>query len=330
MARTLDPAEQRRLLERLADGQWHGGDELAEDFGIGRAALSKRVEQLREAGLAIESLAGRGYRLQQRLDLLDQAVMREAAGAALDGVKLSLLDWTDSTNAQLLAADSQQDPQLLLAEGQTAGRGRRGRSWIAPYAANLNLSLAWKFADWPPQLPALSLAIGVALWRHLRQLGLQPHQLKWPNDLWLGGAKLAGILIEHRGEVGGPCRVVVGVGLNVYRPPAEHPQPDQAWTSLDQHLPDFGGRSRLAGGLAAALIVAVREFAASGLQSFTADFARADLLANQAITVSDAKGERQGIARGIDGQGALRMEAGGQIRSLYSGEISVRPQALQP
>src|SRR3546814_7105530 len=98
---------------------------------------------------------------------------------------------------------------------QTAGRGRRGRSWISPFGANLYLSIAWSWPAWPPELSALSLAIGVACAKVIENHGIADVRLKWPNDLLVDDRKLGGILIEHRGEAGGACRVVVGIGLNL-------------------------------------------------------------------------------------------------------------------
>ena len=121
----------------------------------------------------------------------------------------------DSTNQRLIEAASAGDPQALFAEAQSAGRGRRGRDWRSPFGANLYLSLAWSFAGWPPKLGTLPLAIGITAARALAACGLPGVQLKWPNDLRIGDAKLGGILIESRSEIGGSCRVIIGLGLNV-------------------------------------------------------------------------------------------------------------------
>src|SRR3546814_8669630 len=209
MAAVLSEAELLALVDVLADGQWHSGEALAADAGITRAALSKRVERLRDWQLDVESRQGLGYRLTVPLERLDAHALQ----AQIPSMRIKIAPVIDSTNTQLLVADGADDPQALLAEMQTAGRGRRGRSWISPFGANLYLSIAWSWPAWPPELSALSLAIGVACAKVIENHGVADVRLKWPNDLLVDDRKLGGILIEHRGEAGGACRVVVGIEL---------------------------------------------------------------------------------------------------------------------
>src|SRR3546814_20529580 len=114
---------------------------------------------------------------------------------------------------------------------QTAGRGRRGRSWISPFGANLYLSIAWSWPAWPPELSALSLAIGVACAKVIENHGVADVRLKWPNDLLVDDRKLGSILIEHRGEAGGACRVVVGIGLHLQMVANQASEVTQAWVN---------------------------------------------------------------------------------------------------
>ena len=387
MARPLSEDELLRLIDALAPGEWQSGEALAAEAGVTRAALAKRVTHLRDWGLQVEAEAGRGYRLAQPLQRLDAARIRAALPAiARDRLRsVEVLARTDSTNQRLLEADAAQDPQALFAELQTAGRGRRGREWRSPFGANLYLSLGWSFPAWPPQLSALSLAVGVACARALRKTGLHQVMLKWPNDLRVGDDKLGGILIEQRGEAGGACRVVIGIGINVSMSAEQAGALGQPWTSLQAALASnsltvqraipgataaqsptpgpairgraFGiegddiesspsiphpfapsesrsdsyrgasampDRNALAASLLAELVTALAEFESAGFASFLADWSTLDATANQPVRIEGGGEPLQGIARGVDAQGALIVEAQGRRHHVHAGEVSLR------
>jgi len=320
MAQPLSDQEQLALLDGLADGAWHSGEVLAAGFGIGRAALAKRVDRLADWQLAVESRQGLGYRLAQPLERLDEAQLR----AKLPGLRVAVLPVTDSTNTQLLDAPAEQDPQALLAEFQHAGRGRRGRDWISPFGANLYLSLAWSFAAWPSQLTALPLAVGVACARALQRLGLQGLRLKWPNDLMIDGRKLGGILLEHRGEGGGGCRVVIGIGLNVRMQPSQAQGVNQAWINLDEALGAAASRNDLAVALLEELQIMLRGYAQLGFTALKAEWQALDLVHERPVRVLMGERVLEGIALGVDEHGALVVDAAGQRHHLNGGEVSLR------
>ncbi|MDB5972869.1 MAG: biotin--[acetyl-CoA-carboxylase] ligase [Hydrocarboniphaga sp.] len=309
------------LLATLADGVWHSGEALAVIAGITRAGLAKRVDKLRELGLDVEARQGLGYRLAQPLERLDAASLQDAAPS---GLRVAVVDSTDSTNRQLLDAPAAEDPQALFAEYQTAGRGRRGRVWRSPYGANVYLSLAWSFAAWPPQLTALPLSVGVACARALRDAGLARAQIKWPNDLWVDRRKLGGILIEHRGEAGGACRVVVGIGINVAMSGAQADGIDQAWISLDEALAAKASRNALAAALLQRLHAVLSRFEHEGFAPFAAEWNALDLTRDQPVRISGTA-PIDGIARGVDEIGALIIDgADGERRAVHSGDVSLR------
>lgn len=325
MAQPLIEEERLRLLDALADSAWHSGEALAEASGISRAALAKRIERLRDWELDIEARQGLGYRLTQPLQRLDAEALRRALPQSL---RLSVLAETDSTNSQLLAADPARDPQALLAEFQTAGRGRRGRQWRSPFGANLYLSLAWSFPAWPPALTTLPLLVGVVCAERIAACGLARVGVKWPNDLYVDGRKLGGILIEHRGEAGGPCRVVIGIGLNIAMSARQAEGIDQPWIALDAALADTGrpavSRQSLAAQLLDGLVAALARFEREGFEPFVEAWNRHDLSRDQPVEVLQGEQRQPGIARGIDAQGALIVEIGGVRQHLHSGEISLR------
>jgi BirA family transcriptional regulator, biotin operon repressor / biotin---[acetyl-CoA-carboxylase] ligase len=210
-----------RLLHALADGRTHSGEELARAFGVTRAAIWKQIAKLADFGLAVEAAPGAGYRLAQRLDLLDaqavRAVLEPAVAAQLR--KLEVFTELDSTNRRLLSvppAVGQLD--VCIAEFQTQGRGRRGRRWDAPLGSGICLSVGWQFAGMPAEPAALTLAVGVVVRRVLERVAGLTISLKWPNDLVVDERKLGGILLELKAEAHGGAHVVVGVGLNVALP----------------------------------------------------------------------------------------------------------------
>lgn len=325
MAGALSLTELLPLVDALADSQWHSGEALAETAGISRAALAKRIEKLRDWGLEFEARQGLGYRLVQPLERLSQGELQACVPASLT---VRVATEIDSTNRALLDADAAQDPQALFAEYQSAGRGRRGREWRSPFAANLYLSLAWSFNAWPPQLTTLPLAIGVACARALRAVGADGVRLKWPNDLYLDGRKLGGILIEHRGEAGGLCRVVIGIGLNVAMSKQQGEGIDQSWISLDQSLTAAGrpaaSRNALATVLLGELHALLSGFEHERAASWRTEWDALDLTRDRVVNVLGTA-PFSGTARGIDEVGALRVQLPeGEIRAVHSGDVSLR------
>ncbi|MEH6420762.1 bifunctional biotin--[acetyl-CoA-carboxylase] ligase/biotin operon repressor BirA [Pseudomonas sp. CGJS7] len=324
--------DDRALLQRLIAGP-ATGDALASAAGQTRAAVWKRIEALREAGVAIEAKPGRGYALSQPLDLLDA----DAIAAALDAdtrTRLAELDvaWSiDSTNSELLRRPTPAHGAVaLLAERQTGGRGRRGRAWASPLAAHLYLSLARSFGGGLARLGGLSLVAGIAAAQTLRGLGFAEVGLKWPNDLVVfdgaGLRKLGGLLVEGGGEYAGPARAVIGLGLNVRMPAAAAAQIDQPWCDLATLAGARGvSRNAVAAALLDQLLPALDEFDGSGLAPFIERYAAFDVLAGQAVTVHGADAEHTGVAVGLGEDGALRVRLdSGQQRSFHAGEVSVR------
>ncbi len=327
MTRALDEAELLGLLDTLADGAWHSGEALAASAGISRAALAKRIDRLAGWDVGIEARSGTGYRLAAPIERLQAPALHAALAAdtreILEAVDVILR--IDSTNRALLDADPARDPRVLLAETQSAGRGRRGRAWRSPFGTNLYLSLSWRFPAWPPQLGTLPLAVGVTCARALRDLGLHGIGLKWPNDLRIGDDKLGGILIEQRGEAGGDCRVVIGLGLNVAMTAAQATTVDQPWTSLQAAMGAAApSRHALAVAVIDALIAALVDFEARGFAGFAADWKTLDLAAGQVVRIEAAGQTLEGIACGIDAGGALVVEVDGQQRLVHAGEVSLR------
>lgn len=317
----------RLLIEQLADGEWHSGEVLAEMLGVSRAAVWKRLQALEGLGLELEATRGKGYRLARKLELLSEQNIGAGLRQSLKYVvPVEVFSQIDSTNVYLMSGDVA--PAAVFAEYQSAGRGRRGRAWCSPFGANLYFSFAWRFETMPPQLPALSLAVGVSLAETLSAKGAGGLGLKWPNDLLWQGRKLGGILIEHRGEAAGPCRVVVGVGLNLAMTSTQGAAIDQGWVSLEEILRSGGhalpSRNQLATQLIARLHQCLEQFAHSGFDSFHPRWEALDVSRNQVVRIQQEKETIEGVAQGVDRSGALLVQVRGERCRFFSGEISLR------
>jgi BirA family biotin operon repressor/biotin-[acetyl-CoA-carboxylase] ligase len=300
------------------------------------------VEDLRALGAEIQSIAERGYLL--RMGFKD----RPGGGGALDASRilaalpadarervheLDVVWSTTSTNSTLLERAQLPTPGLAvvqLAEHQSAGRGRRGRSWVAPLGGALCLSIGWTYEPLPPDIAALSLAVGVGVRRVLEAREPLGIGLKWPNDLVAHDAKLGGILIERRALPDGPGYVVVGLGLNIALPAALRAELAARGISAI-HLESLGAaltdRNQLAAALIAGLIATLHRFGEQGFAAFAADWAAADHLQGREVRVESAGAPQHGIARGVDASGALLLETARGTLRILSAEVSVRPAA---
>ena len=213
--------------------------------------------------------------------------------------------------------------QVCVAEIQSAGRGRRGRTWLAPFGSGLCLSLAWSFEESPPTLSALSLAVGVAVTRALRRFGGDSVQLKWPNDLVWNARKLGGILIEMRGESSGPTRVVIGLGLNLRLPPTTRLDLAKQQATLVTDLHEIlgektPGRNALLSAVIDELLITLQIFERQGFEPFAEEWRNYDGLRDANVRVLRANEVINGIARGSAPDGALLVEVDGQVQRFVS------------
>lgn len=323
---------EKALLRRLAGGPV-SGDVLAREAGLTRAAMWKRIEALRAAGIGIAARPGRGYALEAPVDLLEAGVIADLLPA---GVRAAIhgpgVAWTiDSTSSELLRRRTPPTGvEVLLAERQTGGRGRLGRAWASPLAANLYLSLARTFDGGLARLGGLGLVAGVAATEALHALGYDRVRLKWPNDLVVvapvtgGLRKLGGLLVEGGGEHAGPVRAVVGLGLNVRMPATVAAAIDQPWCDLAALGPAAPSRNVLAAALVAGLVPALAQFDREGLAPFLSRYAALDALAGRPVEVRAGSTVQAGIALGLAPDGALRVEVDGVERHVHAGEASLR------
>ena len=326
MKLSKNPLQQLRpVLNLLADGEVHSGESLGAALGVSRAAVWKQLQKLEPYGLALETVKGRGYRLRGGLSLLSREKILSALAEPELLRELLVCDEVDSTNARILdlLEQGRGHSVAMLAEQQTAGRGRRGRTWVSPFAGGIHLSLGWQFSGGVQLLEGLSLAVGVALARALAKFEVPDVRLKWPNDVWCGGRKLAGVLLELSGDLTDRCAVVVGIGLNVNLRRETAADIDQPWTDLSRVTPAVD-RNQLVVALLDELLPLLKEYPEHGFAAYREDWQRLDQFAGRQVCLRSAQQEWRGLACGVDPSGALLLEVDGECRRFHGGELSLR------
>lgn len=319
----LPPLE---LLQLLGDGKNHSGQELANVLNVSRTAIWKQLAKLEGLGLELLSQSGKGYCLVGGLELLDDARIRASltplASAYLS--QLRLLTSIDSTNAFLMAQPPSSGITACLAEYQTAGRGRRGRQWVSPFASNIYLSLRLSIDSGLGAFEGISLAIGVAVVRALRDLGVSDLQLKWPNDVLWFGKKLGGILIEVVGDPSGACHLVVGLGLNVKTEKSMAQAIDQPWVALDSILAAPVSRNQVVSRLLNHILPLLGTYEAQGFTAYKVEWESLNAHAHQSVALLMGATQTTGIVRGVNSSGALLLETDKGLEVFHGGEVSLR------
>ncbi|NMX58168.1 bifunctional biotin--[acetyl-CoA-carboxylase] ligase/biotin operon repressor BirA [Pseudomonas edaphica] len=311
------------LLTLLKDGRFHSGEALGVALGVSRSAVWKQLQHLEsELNLPIHKIRGRGYQLASPLVFLSAEEIQERAPALAWPVYIS--DSIDSTNAEALrlVGTGCAAPFLVLAEQQTAGRGRRGRKWVSPFAQNLYYSLVLRIDGGLRQLEGLSLVVGLAVMQALRELGVQGAALKWPNDVLVGQKKIAGILLELVGDPADVCHVVLGIGINVNMQKAA--EVDQQWTSAQLETGSPVDRNHLVARLGLQLQSHLERHKAFGFAALQEEWERNHLWQGKAVSLIAGVNQIDGVVLGVDHQGALRLSVEG-VEKIYSGgELSLR------
>lgn len=312
-----------RLINILADGMFHSGEQLGEIMGISRTAINKHIRTIKSWGLDVFSLSGRGYCLTCPLQLLDEKKIRSYMPS--DSGNIEVLSIIDSTNQYLLERMNElQSGDACVAEYQYSGRGRRGRQWVSPFGGNIYFSMFWRLEQGPESVMGLSLVIGTAIAEVLKQMGVEDIRVKWPNDLYLHSKKLAGILVELTGKMGDAVQLVMGVGINILMPiTAQKESINQDWTTL-QEAGITIDRNKLTAELFSALKRDMMQFEKEGLTAFIDRWRQLDNYCDCPVKLIVGKKEIRGIARGIDSQGALLLEQNGTVKAYSGGEISLR------
>lgn len=312
------------LLRHLSDGEFHSGADLARQIQVSRGTIWNALRAARQFGVEVFAVRGRGYRLPVPPDWLDRGRILDALGPQESLFRLEILDTTPSTNSLLLerAQAGAAHGTVIAAELQTQGRGRLGRSWQGELGGGLAFSLLWRFREGVGFLGGLSLAAGCAVARAIDRLGAEEVGLKWPNDvLWRGG-KLAGILIESRGDLLGPTACVIGVGLNVRASAALRAQVAQPVADLAEALPRPTDRSRIFAAVLAALGETLETFGRHGFAPFRDEWQQRNVWQGRQTYLNLPSGETvAGVCEGVAEDGSLLLRAPAGLRRYPTGEM---------
>jgi len=320
-----------RLLRHLNDRCFVTGTELGLELGISRAAVHNHIDTLKASGLPVEGIMGRGYRLARGVKPMDGRFIEEQLeGECRRHVSRIIIEHcVDSTNdiVSKLARKELIHGVVCITEAQPAGRGRRGKHWVATPFRNLLMSLGWMYESWPPDLTGLSVAAGIALIEAMSGMGIAGLGMKWPNDIVFDGKKLGGILIDITGESSGQCTIVIGVGINVHIDDNDDPLIDQPWTDLTRVLGRAVDRNELAASCLSGLCRLLCEFPGTGFEPYCKRWTEVDVLTGKvvSITTHEKGGTIVGVVLGLDTTGALAVAVeGGGKQSFFSGDVSVK------
>ncbi|MDT3276039.1 bifunctional biotin--[acetyl-CoA-carboxylase] ligase/biotin operon repressor BirA [Shewanella sp. SP2S2-4] len=309
----------RQILALLSCGQFVSGEQLATELGISRAAVNKHIDALETYGVAIYSVKGRGYKLANPISLIDASRLVQS----IDN-RCFYFDEIASTNGFMLSHTTElKNGDVCVAEYQSAGRGRRGRTWVSPYGHHLYFSLFWTFPQGMAQAMGLSLVVACTLVEVLKSFGVENIGVKWPNDIYLDNKKLAGILIEMSGQADSQCQLIIGVGVNMAMSEEQGKGIDQPWSDLSD-LVDMPDKTALIIELQKQLKRDIQLFEREGLAAFKARWQAADLFYGREIRLLMGEKSVEGICRGVDEQGAVLLETADDVQAFIGGEISLR------
>lgn len=313
------------LIDLLAKPGIHSGTALGEKLGISRVAIKKRIDRMVADGVPVESVASKGYRLSEGVELLGvERIFDHIDPSVHSSMDLEVFATLDSTNAHL--ANKPQVPGRLgvaAAETQPLGQGRRGRQWISSPYRNLMLSLSHIYEAWPQNPSGLSLAFSVSVHSALISLGVHEVGLKWPNDIIAKGNKLGGLLVSASGEAGGELKVVMGVGLNLELDEDDRQHIDQPAIDLKE-LGCQVSRNQLI----AEIIINVQEmlkiYPQDGFAPFADYWNQNACFINEQVRLFDGTDEYMGELLGVDKDGQLQLNTANGILKFNTSELSLR------
>ena len=317
-----EPDHLLSLLRRHAPS-FVSGEDVCRELNVSRQAVWKQVQSLRRQGYGVEGRPRQGYRLLSVPDRLLPAEIHYGLGTVAVGRRIVYLERTGSTSntARELARQGAPEGTLVVAEEQTAGRGRRGRSWNCPFGRGLLFSLVLRPMVHPACAPQVTMVAAVAMARAIEKVtGLTPG-IKWPNDLLLEGKKVCGILTELDAEPEAVSHVVIGVGVNV-NVPAGDLEPDRA-TSLQVRTGKDVGRVRLLQEALRQLEEWYRVWQAGGFPVIRAEWQKRSVTVDRLVRVRLGDITLAGRAAGVDEEGALLLELpDGTVQRLMAGEVT--------
>ena len=324
------------ILKQLADGKFHSGETLAVQFGVTRATIWNAIQHAQSLGIEVFSVRGRGYKLPQAIDFLDENDVLKFIGEQRAWFKLQILDEVASTNTHLMqqATKGAAHVTCVAAHVQSKGRGRRGRTWVSALGSSLTFSLLWRFNCGAAALSGLSLAVGVALIRALASLDVHNAQLKWPNDVLVADEngsykKLAGILIDLQGDMDGPSAAVIGVGVNLNLPEnvlknIDQPATDLATANIHK-ASSLIDQNKLLGVLLKNLAEVLSDFEQHGFLGVKDEWLRYHAYQGKLVRMLLPNGtDVQGMVKNVADDGILLVETALGLQRFSAGEISLK------
>lgn len=307
-------SQYEHILKRLQREEFVSGSALASDLGVSRTVVNRRLQELGAMGLCLDAITGRGYHLDTRVKLLDLSTLAIPSGFQFQRHLI-----TASTNDDVLAlARLAQQPVIVTTEFQSGGRGRRGRVWQNAFGQDLAVSFGFPL-DGVEGIKPYSVIVGFALAQAFKAWGLIDIGVKWPNDLYVNGKKVAGILTELHTLPSGVLYVVMGIGVNVNR--MDFAEVDQAATSLAREVGHEVSRTDVL----SLIMNVLGDLSKTQFAQFRAeDWGSLDVLYGRQIDVMQGETVRQGIAQGVADDGSLWFVCDGERIALSGGEVSVR------
>lgn len=318
------------VLRLISDGNFHSGEKMAQQLNVSRGSIWQAMRNLSEVGVELFRVPGRGYRLAEPLHWIDKEKINFALGNQARLFDLEVTDCLVSTNSRLLEKAVQGAPpcSCVVAEMQTAGRGRRGREWHASMGGSLTFSMLWRFNQGVGFLSGLSLAVGVALIRALSQAGVSGVGLKWPNDVLHQHRKLAGILIELQGDMLGPSAAVIGIGINLKLSDQVLNRVDQAAVDIHSINGSTADRNQLLASILLRLLDVLKEFDEGGFASLRKEWLQYHAYHEKQIMLQLSDGTlSEGYLLDVAEDGALLVQTAMGKQRFTSGEISLRTMA---
>jgi BirA family biotin operon repressor/biotin-[acetyl-CoA-carboxylase] ligase len=315
------------LLRILADGRFHSGERLGRSLGVSRSGVLDLVHRLEDLGLGVCKVRGHGFRLAENPDLIETDVLAARLKEVSPDLRLEVLDECSSTNTLLAGRAAAGAPRgaVLVCEHQSAGRGRRGNLWVSRVGGSLAFSMLWRFAQGAGALGGLSLAVAVGAARALERLGIRGVEVKWPNDLYLKGRKLGGILIELSGDVRGPSAAVVGVGINVRLDRPMRGRIGSPAADIASQGGSAPSRTALLGALLPSLAESLAQFSREGFAPFREEWLRLHAWRGRRVALSTAdRRVAEGKIVGVAEDGALMLASAKGVERFHSGELSLR------
>lgn len=325
------PSNLKRIISLLNKGDFISGSAIGDKLKITRSAVWKYMKQLETYGIEIISDKTRGYAMQQPIVLLDALEIIKNCSDVENRFSLEVFNSLDSTSDYLkkspraMREHSEKKLQICLTEQQTKGRGRFGRSWLSPFGKNIYFSCLWNVQKDISELAGLSLVVGMAVIKTLKNIGIsEAIKIKWPNDILYLNKKLAGVLIEINAETHGHSQVIIGIGLNINMLDDDG-EIGQGWTSLQTITNNQQDRNLIVALLIQNLLVVLDQFQEEGFKSFQKEWLQHDALLHKKISLDHGRKTVTGVVCGVNDQGNLLLRHADESLLAYSsGDASIK------